>query len=704
MKSHRLPHHQVPSSEAPISVLIIEDDEEDYIQLHDSLCALGPTFFRIDWSRSFESGLTALTSHSYDVCLLDYQLGARNGLDFLHALSQHHKTTTAILMLTGVENPDVDKQAMQAGAMDYLVKSGLNGASIERSIRYALSHRLNQLALEDYSIELERKNKELAIARDDAMAAFRLKAEFLTNMSHETRTPLNGIIGLIHLLQDTTLTSDQRDALQTIEDCTDALLYMVTNILEFSRIEEGQLTLQHIDFDIRTTIEETITNLTPQAHRKNLELATIIHATVPNIVQGDPGRFRQILNNLLGNAIKFSDSGEIKIQVTVESESDGEVFVTLSVMDHGRGISDEQQQHLYDAFTQGDGSSKRKYPGAGLGLSVTKHLTELMGGTIGVDSTVGQGSHFWVTIPFKHQGQLLYESPKSVDENRELRVALMCADPDHQKFFEDHCWIWEVSLESWPTAEQGLQALQDAISRGSEFDVVMIDHAIPNMDGFTLAEQIKGDSALSHLPILMVSEGKRGEAKTAQEAGIAAYLSRPFAPWEIQECLRLIAQPAAKDQPCPPQTASRLITKHSIRDTQAREKTRILLVEDNTVNQTVIIRALEKLGHRVDVVPSGQEATTAVHRHAYQLVLFDEWLSEFDQTSMESLEERLDQSSIPMVLMTNAPPSGDHTVPLNKPVVATLAKPVKLEDLDEVITRWVGKQKQNEDNHRVLTP
>ncbi len=697
--THSVPH-RLPVSGAPLSILIIEDNEEDYLHLHDLLARLGTAYFQVDRVRDFESGLNALTTRSYDVCLLDYQLGARTGLDLLRELSQSQETSTAMLMIAGVENPDIDKQALQAGAMDYLIKGELNPALIERSIRYALSHRLNQLALEDYAAELERKNQELAIARDDALEAIRLKAEFLSNMSHETRTPLNGIIGLLHLLHDTPLTNEQREALGSIKDCTETLLFMINNILDFSRIEEGQLELQHIDFDIRATIEEIVMHVTPYAHRKNLELVTVIHATVPTLLQGDPGRLRQIINNLLTNALKFSESGEINISITVESESDRGVFVKLSVTDNGVGISPEQQQIIFAPFTQGDGSSRRKYQGAGVGLSVAKHLTELMGGTIGVDSTVGQGSRFWVTIPFQRPAQSLSESPPIVFDARTLRAALICADPDQRVFFERQCRLWEVSLTSWPTGEEGLQGLQEASRRGMEFDVAIIDNSLPNANGFALAENIKAHRAFTHLPILMVTDGKRGEAKMAQEAGIAAYLTKPFHAWQFRECLRLMTHSSARDGTAPTRG---LMTKHSLRDAQARDKTRILLVEENTVNQKVIIRALEKLGCRTDIVSSGQEAANAVQTHSYHAVLFDEWLSEFDQTSMAVLEEQLARACTPMILMRNAPTASDGIFSLNKPVVATLSKPVKLEELAAVISQWTRKNEITGNGNRLLT-
>jgi len=693
-----------PVSTAPISILIIEDDEDDYLHLREFLCELGHQYFHIDWSKSFESGLTALMTHSYDVCLLDYQLGTRTGLDLLYELSKHQHTTTAILMVTGTENIDIDIQAIQSGAMDYLVKGELNSASIKRAVRHALSHRLNQLALKDYAIELEHKNQELAIARDEALSGIRLKSEFLSNMSHETRTPLTGIIGLIRMLKDTTLTTDQRETLDTIEECTDALLFMLNNILDFSRIEDGQFELQHIAFDIRTTIEETITHLTPLAQRNKLELLSLIHANVPTIVNGDPSRFRQILNNLIGNAIKFSENGEIKIQAVVEPRAGQDVFVTLSVTDCGVGMSEGEKKNLFIPFTQGDGSSKRKYPGAGLGLAVTKHVTERMGGTIGVDSTLGEGSRFWVTIPFQRPNEEKAEIPAGHIDIRGRRAALLSSDPAQYAFFKDHCQEWGVMLASWPTAEQGLHALQDAVTEGTTWDVVIIDNSLPDLNAFLLAERIKADTALSDLPLVLLTDGKPGEAKKAKDIGMVAYLTKPTRAWQIQDCFRWIAHTATKDPINDAQEPSTLITKHSLADARAREKTRVLLVEENAVNQKVLIRALEKLGHRVDVVSSVSEATTAVGSNTYHVVLLDEWLSEFDQDAMGTLNTQLTNDSIPLILMTNTPTHVDHTGPRPPSMMSILAKPIKLEDLDEVITQEVGKNTMAGSHHHAFTP
>lgn len=583
---------------------------------------------------------------------------------------------------------------MQAGAMGFILKQQLNPSSIERSIRYALSHRLHQLALQDYALELERKNQELAIAKDEAVSAIRLKAEFMSNMSHETRTPLNGIIGLIHLLQETTLTSDQGEALQSIKDCTETLLSMINNILDFSRVEEGQLEIQHINFDIRAAIADSIANLTKHAHRKNLELVLVIHATVPNIVQGDPGRLRQIMNILLGNAIKFSETGEIHVHVTVDSENESQVVIKLSIRDHGIGISAEQQQRLFTPFTQGDGSSTRKYQGAGLGLSVAKHLTELMGGTIGAESTLGQGSKFWITIPFTQPSLDKKDLSPATFDARDLRIGLICGNSANQSLLTHHGRTWGISFDTWATAEQGLQALQEASVQERDFDVVIIDHLIPNIDGFLLAQQIHLQEHLKHLPILLISEGTPGEAKRAQEVGVAAYLTRPFQAWQLLECLRGLVLSSTTDQTESSTQAETLITKHSLREALAKDKTRILLVEDNTVNQKVIIRTLEKLNHRVDVVASTEEAITAVHTHSYHLILCDQWLGECDQHSKPLLEEALIQSDTPMILMTNAPDHIDEQPPTQKPVVGILCKPVTIKDLAHVIACWGTKDRE----------
>ncbi len=703
MDNYRSDPHRPRDGNAAISILIVEDQEDDYILIRDLLWAVGQPYFHIEWSRTFESGLIALTTGSFDVCLLDYHLGTRNGLDLLRSLPSPQKNSTAILMLADEENPDIDNQAMQNGAMDYLSKSLLNPTVIERSIRHALTHRLHQLALQDYAFELEQKNQELAIARDDALVAIRLKAEFLSNMSHETRTPLNGILGLIHLLEDTGLTSEQLLSLGSIKDCTETLLTMLSNILDFSRIEKGHLDIQHIDFDIRATIEDVIARLAPQAHRKNLEIIRFIHATVPSLIQGDPGRLRQIINNLLSNAIKFSETGEINIQVTVESETEREVFITFSVTDNGVGIGPEQQHGIFAPFLQVDGSSKRKYPGAGLGLSVTKHLTELMGGTIGVESTIGQGSRFWVKIPFARRLPKREIPLASPFDARHFRAGLISADRANQSFLEHHCRSQGISLTTWPTAEQGLNTLQEASLHGTPFDVVIIDHSLTDLDGFTLAERIKANDILEHLPILLVTEGQRGEANSAQKLGIAAYLTKPFHAWQFHECLALIASSCSKDRTGSSSPSQTLITKHSLQDAKSREKARILLIEDNIVNQKVIIRALEKLGNQVDMVSSAHDAMTAIHTHPYDLILLDQWLSEFDQHARSSLEEGLRQSLTPTVLMTNSPPDIDETSLLTSSVVATISKPIKIEELAELISRWIFKKQPCEDDCQDFT-
>ncbi|MDT7043641.1 response regulator [Candidatus Nitronereus thalassa] len=689
-----------PLSQAPITILIIEDDEEDFILVRDCLNEIGSNYFHIEWSKTFADGLKALMTHAYDVCLLDYYLGTHTGVELLQQLTRLEENTPAILMVSGEPNPEADIQAMKAGAMDFLVKSELHPSSAERSIRHALSHRLNQLALKDYAMELERKNQELAIARDDAMVADRLKTEFLSNISHETRTPLNGMMGLIQLLKDTPLTTEQRGAMQALEDCTETLLVLINNLLDFSKLVGGNLDLQNIDFDIRTTIDDIITRLTPQAQRKNLDLLTMVQATVPGMIKGDPGRLRQIMNNLLGNAIKFTESGEIQIRVTVEGQAQGTIFLRLCVADTGIGISEKQQNHLFEIFSQADGSSTRLHSGAGVGLSVTKHLAELLGGTIEFDSTVGKGSRFWVTIPFSTSLTSKDESQASTFDPGKLKASLFCANPVNQSSIIHHCRMLGMLQETSSDFEQGLKVLKEAASHGCKFDVMIIDHSLPTFDGFSFAERVKADDELQHLPILMITEGSRGEAQKAQEVGIAAYLTTPFQHWQFSECLRLMVHPSSQASSNMKTHSKSIITKHSLRDAQAKGKTRILLVDDNAVNQKVIIRTLEALGTRVDVVDSGQDAAMAVHLHPYHMVLCDQWLSEFDPAAMATLSQRLLESSIPMILMTNVPDATGNTFPTKYPVVATLPKPIRREDLAEMILQWA----HNNDLEEAGTP